>query len=226
MSDGDFDAGGFGAYTPPETPRGVPGAGHNAAPLAELMAEDTAAIRKRRDELLAAFERVPKTLDTEAVAKVTDLAGMMRKCVNATKLIFQQHKAPIVQAGREVDDHFRAIRQPLEEKADDLDRRLTLWKREQDRLLAAAYQQAQEAAIAAQAPPPEPPVVRPRGELGTVGTIRKVWKYEVTGKVPLEPLRKVITPERLDDLIKRFIADGGRKLKNVRIWQEEEVRAR
>lgn len=81
------------------------GIGDNSAgaPLVELLAEETAPLRTRAAELLAAVERV------ETAENATVLAGLMKACLARIEAEREERKRPFLESGRAVDAHYNGI---------------------------------------------------------------------------------------------------------------------
>lgn len=106
------------------------GRGHNseAAPLAEILAEELAADRVRADELLAAAAaaRIESAADA---GKVADLIALMRDHERMVDRARDTRKRPYLADCRIVDAAFGAIVAPLERaRADTLAPLLTAWQ--------------------------------------------------------------------------------------------------
>lgn len=92
--------------------------GHNSneAPLAELLTEETEALRRRADELVAASGRAAVT-DDESAAKGTLLCKMLKQHTGAIEDARKARKEPFLEAGRTVDAHFAALAKPVQTAA-------------------------------------------------------------------------------------------------------------
>lgn len=143
--------------------------GHNRPPsAAELLRQDleaaTEGLRVRRDELLAAVERVPPEVDSDDLAgKVADFVKQLMAVHKAAEAARVGAKEPHLEASRVVDGYFKAITEPLFAAKQKIEARLTLWQRkkaEEERRRREAEErarrkeadrQAKEAADAAKA---------------------------------------------------------------------------
>lgn len=67
---------------------------------------------------------------------------------------------------------------------------------------------------------------RNRSDLGTVGTVAKVWKCDVLDydKVPLEKLRPFLNHDAIDAAVWKYMQAGLRDLPGVHFYQEEAAR--
>lgn len=140
------------------------GIGHNAPPLPELLREETAALAKRRDDLLGACERVPASIVDEVTSgRVADLIKLIIKCGQEAKKDHGVRKAPFLEGGRQVDAAYKAITDPLDRAKTAVEAKQTGYLRakadaerrareeEARRQAAEAERQRQEAEAAAAA---------------------------------------------------------------------------
>lgn len=129
---------------------------HNNPPsdieiLRERLAEEAAALTKRRDELLAAVERAPAEVgDDEMAGKVADLIKLITACHKNAESARTARKEPFLESGRAVDGFYKRITEPLEKAKRLVETRLTLFQRkkaeaERQRREAEARRQAEEA---------------------------------------------------------------------------------
>ena len=119
--------------------------GHNQAPLSEVLPEETAALKKRTEDLIAAAGRA-KITDDETAGKLTALAVMVTKHVKLLDETRTARKKPFLEAGREVDEHFGTMIKPLNETLATLRRMSDDWLRQKKAEAAAeAKRQAEEA---------------------------------------------------------------------------------
>lgn len=113
-----------------------PGPGHNQPPseieiLRQKLAEETAALAKRRDDLLAGVARAPLTIeDEETCGKVADLIKLITACHKSAETMRVGRKEPFLEAGRAVDGFFKKITEPLEKAKDSVQKRLTAYQRQ------------------------------------------------------------------------------------------------
>lgn len=85
------------------------GIGSNSgASLAEMLADDTAALAARAADLAAAAGRAAVT-DEETAGKATLLAKMMKECLSGIDTAREAAKKPYLDAGRTVDTHYNGI---------------------------------------------------------------------------------------------------------------------
>lgn len=86
----------------------LPGIGHNSPPLAELLPDETAALKARADELAAAAGRAAVT-NEDTAGRATLLAKMMREHLKDIAAARAARKAPYLEAGRTIDAHFAGL---------------------------------------------------------------------------------------------------------------------
>src|SRR5579859_1871141 len=109
--------------------------GHNQPPsptdlLREELENSAATILRRRDELLAAMERVPTVIMDETVCgRVADFVKQVTGCYKLAENARTAAKEPHLSAGRIVDGFFKGITDPLEKIRRSLDQRLTVYQR-------------------------------------------------------------------------------------------------
>lgn len=133
-----------------EAPLGI-GPGHNEAPLDELLFEESADLRARRDELIASAERAPATIDDEEVCgKTADLVRLMSACIKGAEAARVARKEPFLASGRLVDAHYKRITDPLDKTKRTVEMRITTYQRakaetERRAREAEARRQAEEA---------------------------------------------------------------------------------
>jgi len=103
--------------------RTEPGLGHNVqSPINTLRAEleqDNIPLLKRRDDLLAASERMPKeVLDDEEAGRVSDQIKQLKACAKDAESRRVGEKAPHMALAHAVDGFFNGIKLPLAEAAE------------------------------------------------------------------------------------------------------------
>jgi hypothetical protein len=93
----------------------LPSVGHNSGdvPLAELLAEKTAALKQRADDLVGSASRA-KIKSQEDAEKAATLVKMITVHTKAIEDERTARKAPYLEAGRTVDSFFGAITGPLD----------------------------------------------------------------------------------------------------------------
>lgn len=125
--------------------------GHNEAPLEELLMEESAALRDRRDELLAAADRAPAVIeDEETCGKTADLVRLIAACMKNAEATRVSRKEPFLASGRLVDAHYKRITDPLDKVKRNVETRITGFQRqkaeaERRRREEEARRQAEEA---------------------------------------------------------------------------------
>jgi hypothetical protein len=128
-------------------PKLAPTIGHNsgAAPLSELLTEETIGLATRADELVAAAGRAAVT-DADTAGRATTLAKMLKehgKRIDETRVA---RKEPFLEDGRMVDRHFKSIAAPVTEAADKVVRLIDAFRREEEaKALAEQRRLAEEA---------------------------------------------------------------------------------
>jgi hypothetical protein len=101
-------------------------------PLRERLSEENAALLRRRDELLAAAERVPPITDEDISRKVTDFIVQLNACSKASEAAREGAKGPYLQGGREVDGFFKHIAEPLQNVKRRIEASLTVYLRQKE----------------------------------------------------------------------------------------------
>lgn len=129
----------------------APRIGHNQPSLSELLSEETAPLRARRDELLGSFERAPSAIADEATSsRVADLVRLIAAAVKSTNAWHTGRKEPVLTTGRLIDAQKNGIVDPLDRAKRALEQRLTDYQRrkaddERRAREAEARRQAEEA---------------------------------------------------------------------------------
>lgn len=128
--------------------------------------------RKAKVEVESALEWLERTkIETQAQADIAgDKIGELRKQISAVKAAHKVEKQPFLDGGREVDEKYRAIREPLESAADALKRAAEAWA-------VAEQQRRQQEAAAAEA-----------------ARVAAINEAEAKGE-PIETLKPVAAPE-------------------------------
>lgn len=103
----------------------------DANPLRERLQEESGALLKRRDELLAGASRIPdKIEDDEIAGKVADFIKLVSACTKNAEGLRVARKEPFLESGRVVDGFFKAVTEPLEKAKGQISARLTVWQRQ------------------------------------------------------------------------------------------------
>lgn len=105
--------------------------GSNQPPLIEALHDDHADLEKRRDELIAAAERVPEITTPDVANKVADFVKQVQACIKNAEAKRVDAKEPHLKASREVDGFFKGITDPLAVAKAAVERKLTVWQRAQ-----------------------------------------------------------------------------------------------
>lgn len=109
--------------------------GHNAppadaAPVRDRLVDDYGQMLARKDELLAAIDRVPATVDDEPTAgKVTDFIKQIAAAIKNANAARVSEKEPYLDGGRQVDGFFKNLTDPLEKGKKAVEARLTEYQR-------------------------------------------------------------------------------------------------
>ena len=104
--------------------------GSNRPPLDELLAEESAPLAARRDELLGSVARAPETIADEATSeRVADLVRMIMACRKAAETTRVGRNEPYLAAGALIDAHYKKITNPLDHAKATLEQRLTFYQR-------------------------------------------------------------------------------------------------
>ncbi len=120
MSETALDERGLGDNRPPP----------DASPIRDRLTEDHAGMLSRRDELLAASERVPPSVEEESTAqKVGDFIKQLQAAVKNADAARVAEKEPYLDGGRQVDGFFKKITEPLAKVKKDIEGRLSIFLR-------------------------------------------------------------------------------------------------
>lgn len=179
--------------------------GHNNPPSAlELLREEldgiTAELVKARDFWLARDRDIPNVSDAMSAATATQYASDVGKCLREIEDARAAAKQPYLNGGRMVDEHFKAIKEPLELVKNTMARALTLYQREAD-------------------------VARSRGDLGATASLRTQWVASNIDYAALdyELLRPFISLDCIDKALRSAIKHGLRSIKGATIAQESQT---
>lgn len=128
---------------------------HNLPPLAEQLADETAALAQRAADLAASAGRCAVT-DADTAGKATLLAKMIRTHVQDIDAAREERKKPFLEAGRTVDQHFAGIasvivqydakKRPIGGPLFDVLQKIDGYRREQERLAEQERQRLAEEA--------------------------------------------------------------------------------
>lgn len=114
--------------------------GHNAPPpdllvgeaLRERLRDEYPDLIRRKDDLLAAANRMPDVTDGEIAGKVSDFIVQLKACAKAADTARVGEKEPYLEGGRAVDGFFKSIISPLEEVEKKVKHSLTIYHREKE----------------------------------------------------------------------------------------------
>jgi hypothetical protein len=98
--------------------------------LREKLSEDHAKLIRRRDDLLAAAERIPDIEDDDIARRVSDFIKQVMVAAKASEGARIAAKEPYLDGGRTIDGFFKAISDPLDLVKRGIEKRLTLYLRE------------------------------------------------------------------------------------------------
>jgi hypothetical protein len=101
----------------------------DANPLLDRLTAEAATLTKRRDELLAACERVPDIDSDEIAGKVADLMKLVSACTKNAEAARVDRKEPFLASGRLVDAFYRKITDPLDKAKARVAMKLTIYQR-------------------------------------------------------------------------------------------------
>lgn len=90
----------------------LPPRDHNAAPLAEVLVEETAPLAQRAAALTSAAGRAV-VADDDTARRATLLIAQLRDCDTKLEAARKERKAPVLETGRTIDAHFNSIKGPL-----------------------------------------------------------------------------------------------------------------
>lgn len=177
--------------------------------LLQNLQEQTMALRERRNELMNAARKLPEVIDDAAWARrVADFIKqitMMIGTAGEVELARKHAKAPHLEAGRIVDSYFRDEFAALEKL------KAILLHRETDYLCDLELDE---------------PL---RGEFGSILSLRKSWAFKIiAGRDGLDwkQLCYWVDQECIEKAIRSFIADGGRAMRGVEIFEQEKASVR
>ncbi len=224
--------------------------------LRDLLADKHKTLLDRAQSLIEAKERQPEITDDIIAGKVSDYIKLVSAAMKNAEAERTATKEPYIAAGRAVDTFFKAkITEPLDAVKRETERKLTTYlqakeaerrrqaEAEAERLrkeaeaelakatesLDAAVAKENEAVAAAETAGAKPAELsRTRGEIGSVASLRQVWKGEITDRatLDLDALRPYIPAAALDTAINGFVKAGGRELRGAKIYQHTSATVR
>lgn len=110
--------------------------GHNLptddqSALNEMLLEKAQPLLRRRDDLIAAANRVPPTIkDDETAGRFADYIKSITACMKSLESMRTGEKEPFLQAGRTVDGFFKKLTDPLAAAKKHVESILTTWQRQ------------------------------------------------------------------------------------------------
>ena len=114
-------------------------AGHNRPPedapsqaevIRERLTAENADLLSRKDELVAALERVPDKIDDDTATRAADFIKQLTACRKDADSRRVGAKEPYLAGGRAVDGFFRPVMDALEKAKKAVEQRLTTYQRE------------------------------------------------------------------------------------------------
>lgn len=123
----------------------TPGIGHNLPPLPDLLKEETADLSSRAADLVAAAGRC-HVEDEDTAGRATTLAQMISAHLKTIDGKRTERKQPILEAGRTIDAHFKALSDPLDSAKRTVVGLIDAYRREQERKAAEERRKLEEQA--------------------------------------------------------------------------------
>lgn len=210
-----------------------------------------AGLDKRILELSESAGRAP-ACDSPAIAgKLGDLLSMARAAGKAVDELREKHNRPVLNAQRALKakadgftEGLATAMRPLKARLDAYIAEEARKRREAERAAeqeaaaaraeaakraAAAEAEGREAAPAPEITPAKIEAPQARGDLGTLVSARKVWRFE--REAPIAKLPKAILENEkvvaaIDQVIGAMVRNGDRKIKGVRIWEDVQANIR
>ncbi len=137
MSNTAFETRGLGDNQPPP----------DANPIRDRLTEDHSGLLSRRDELLAATDRVPVAIESESTAqKVGDFIKQLQAAVKNADAARVAEKEPYLDGGRQVDGFFKKVTEPLAKDKKDIEGRLNIFLRKKADAERRAREEAEKKA--------------------------------------------------------------------------------
>jgi len=235
----------------------APSIGHNQPPtvaeqIQASLAENHAALIKRRDDLLGSAERAPAVIDSDETAgRVTDLIRLIGAATKASETARVSEKEPHLEAGRAVDGWFKKISDPLAKAKAKVQGPLDTYLRQKEaaerqrreaeakalreaaeREAAAMQTEAQmnaavaieeRAAEAQEAAQAKPAeLARTRGDYGGLATLRTTWDFEIVNAAAVPREYLIVN----DAAIRAAVKSGAREIAGVRIFEKQSALVR
>jgi hypothetical protein len=177
--------------------------------LRENLLERTAALRKRRDDLLAGVQRVPEVIDDEdAASRLTDFIKQVNAFLKRVEEEEKGLKRPALEQQRGIGAFFT-------EQFGKMNKAKAMLTAKQTAFLKEC--QAIEAKMN------EP--TRVRGDFGSIATLQHRWEFEVPDytKVDYRILGAYLGREEIDKAIRAAIRAGVREIGGVKIVKTEKA---
>lgn len=118
----------------------------DANPLADRLVEQHGELRTRADELLAALDRVPASLDDASHEKAAVFVKQLRVHSKAVDGVRESEKRPYLDAGRTIDAWARQITDRLTDAAKSVEAKITAFLRAKADAERKAREDAERAA--------------------------------------------------------------------------------
>jgi hypothetical protein len=177
--------------------------------LRENLLERTAALRKRRDDLLAGVQRVPEVIDDEdAASRLTDFIKQVNAFLKRVEEEEKGLKRPALEQQRGIGAFFT-------EQFGKMNKAKAMLTAKQTAFLKEC--QAIEAKMN------EP--TRVRGDFGSIATLQHRWAFTVEdyAKINYILLGAYLDREAIDKAIRKAVSAGVRDLAGVKIFKEEKA---
>lgn len=113
------------------------GIGGNDPPLEEVLAEETAGLKERADDLVSAARDRATVTSGDDAGRATLLLAMMREHESAIDAARRARKAPFLISGRVIDRFFGQLAMPLAGACSELHARLDAYMRQKEAEIAA-----------------------------------------------------------------------------------------
>jgi hypothetical protein len=180
-----------------------------AEQLRENLLERTAALRQRRDALLAGVQRVPEVIaDEDAASRLTDFIKQINAFLKLVGDEEQAVKRPLLEQQRAAGAFFTQEFGAVDKAKAMLGARQTAFLKECEAIEEKINQP-----------------IRVRGDFGSIATLQHRWTFEVTdyAKVNYILLGAYLDRAAIDKAIRAAIKNGVREVAGVRIFKEEKA---
>ncbi|MCA3246075.1 MAG: hypothetical protein ING19_21145 [Azospirillum sp.] len=162
-----------------------------------------------------------RAVDTFFKTRVSDPLEALKRGIERKLTAYLQAKE--AERRRAAEEEARRVREEAEARARAAQEAEAKGRAHEAALAmdAAVAKEAEAQAAEAQAEAKPAELSRTRGEIGSVASLRQVWKGEVLDRaaLDLEALRPYLPFAALETAINGFVKAGGRELKGARIFQ-------